>query len=542
LNREDLNRSLAASPLTEEQKVLHVLNRLAFGPRPGDIEKVKFVGLEAYIARQLNPGGIDDSALEKRLEPLETTRMDSRELAQAFPRPGLARKRNSGKKNNENGSELEEGASGTEQREMDPAARKAMQGMRKVAVELSQAKILRAVYSERQLQEVMTDFWFNHFNVFIGKGADRILTTDYERDVIRPKALGKFHDLLLATAKSPAMLFYLDNWMSADPNAKVQEGMQRGRFRRARSAPGDDAASQAPARAKRPRGLNENYARELLELHTLGVDGGYRQKDVIEVARCFTGWTLRNPRQGGGFQFVNFLHDNGEKIVLGKKVPAGEGMKDGLTVLEMVSNHPSTAHFISTKLCRRFVSDHPPESLVKRCADTFLKTDGDIREVLATIFSAPEFYSEEAYRAKTKKPFELVSSALRATGAEMMVPPPRILFSLRTMGEMLYGCQPPTGYPDAAEAWINTGALLERVNFATALASGRLPGVRVSLDEQQNVPSLARALLYDIPGEEFVSNLQRELEKAAPDKALGSRQRVTMAASLILGSPEFQKR
>ncbi len=546
LNKEDLFRSLTSSPLTDEQKILHVLNRLAFGHRPGDVHRVKAIGVAAYISRQLNPESIDDSAVEERLKPLETVRMTSRDLAEKFPPPGQARRRQPPNRSIE---EKKEGAA-AERQEIDPEARKAMEGMRKVAMELSQAKILRATYSERQLLEVMTDFWFNHFNVFIGKGADRILTTEYEREVIRPNALGNFHALLAATAKSPAMLFYLDNWMSVDPNAKPPEFLMQARFRRMRSALGEEAAKQALARAKAPRGLNENYARELMELHTLGVDGRYTQKDVSEVARCFTGWTLRNPRQGGGFQFVSFLHDNGEKTVLGVKIPAGGGIKDGEMVLEVLSNDPSTARFVSTKLCRRFVSDIPPESLVKRCADTFLKTKGDIRQVLSTIFTSPEFYSKEAYRAKTKKPFELVVSALRATGVEMSVPPPRLFLSLRTMGEMLYGCQPPTGFADTADAWINTGALLERMNFATALASGKIPGLRIGIEKPEYsdariadlVPKFAQAILCDVPAKDFVKTVQRQVEMAHSEGNLDSRQRVSTIAALIIGSPEFQRR
>ncbi|PYV18141.1 MAG: DUF1800 domain-containing protein [Acidobacteria bacterium] len=528
LDRDALSKSLSASPLTEEQKVVHVLDRLGYGPRPGDVEKVRALGLAEYIARQLEPERIDDSAASARLERLETTRMSSRELGEIFSRAQAARKKRA--RQNPEGE--------AKRPPPDPALRMEMAGQRKIGLELAQAKLLAATYSERQLKEVMADFWFNHFNIFIGKGADRVLTTEYDRDVIRPNALGNFSDLLVATAKSPAMLFYLDNWLSVDPNAKPPERNARGRFRGRMKV-----AQQVAKPGKKARGLNENYARELMELHTLGVDGGYTQKDVTEVARCFTGWTLRNPRQGGGFQFVSFLHDNGSKTVLGRKVPAGGGMRDGEIVLELLAKHPSTARFVSTKLCRRFVSDNPPESLVARSAEIFLKTRGDIRQVLAAIFTSREFYSPEAYRAKIKKPFQLVVSALRATGAETIAPPVMIA-ALRAMGEMPYGCQPPTGYPDTADAWVNTGALLERMNFATRLAAGDLPGTRTRLAElapaeaptAEIVSKLARELLREPPSQE----LARDIEKQV---AVGSEggEKVTRIAALILGSPEFQR-
>jgi len=529
LDRDALSRSLAASPLTEEQKVLHVLNRLGYGPRPGDVERVRSMGVAEYIARQLDPERIDDSAASARLEKLATTRMSSRELGEIYSRAVEARKKRA-----------RQDPDAAAKPKLDPAMRSDMEGQRKIGLELAQAKILGATYSERQLKEVMADFWFNHFNVFMGKGADRVLTTEYDRDVIRANALGTFPELLAATAKSPAMLFYLDNWMSIDPNAKFPE---RGNLRRARAKGKTPAGSAVPAKAgKRARGLNENYARELMELHTLGVDGGYTQKDVTEVARCFTGWSLRNPRGGGGFQFVPFLHDNGEKTVLGRKIPAGGGMRDGEIVLEMLANHPSTARFLATKLCRRFVSDDPPAALVARCAETYLKSKGDVRQVLAAIFTSREFYSQAAYRAKIKKPFELVVSALRATGADTIAPPVMIA-ALRSMGEMPFGCQPPTGYPDTSEAWVNTGALLERMNFATRLAAGEIPGTRTRLAELapaagstgEMVSGLARALLRDAPSKDFVSGIERQVSS-------GDDQKTVRIAGLILGSPEFQRR
>jgi uncharacterized protein (DUF1800 family) len=439
-----------------------------------------------------------------------------------------------------------------------------------VVQETQQAKILRAVYSERQLQEVMSDFWFNHFNVYIQKGADRILTTSYERDAIRPNAFGKFEDLLKATAEHPAMLFYLDNWMSASPNAKMPNRDDLRRMRQERrfgrlgtrgirgQMPRDNdqqmvnrpgQPGQLGQIARRSRGLNENYAREIMELHTLGVDGGYTQKDVQEVARCFTGWTIRNPRAGGEFYFNPFMHDDSEKNVLGKKISAGGGMKDGYTVIHMLATHPSTAKFISTKLARKFVSDNPPQALIDRMSRTFQKTEGDIREVLRTMFNSPEFFAAENYRAKIKTPFEMTVSAIRAIGADTNG---GLQFHrwLAQMGEGLFLCQPPTGYPDAADHWVNTGALLQRMNFALALSSNRLPGARVNL---QNLASGVNTSQSSQVVDHFVKLLLRgqvsPQTRATIDKSLGE-QRLAMAdgkvdvakvIGLILGSPEFQR-
>ncbi len=436
--------------LTEEQKITHVLNRLGYGPRPGDVERVKEIGIEKYIEEQLHPERVDDSALEARLSRLERLEASPAEMANKF-RMAISAGREGRRAGRQdlNEEELEK---------LREQRRAAIQEVRRAIGELQAAKVLRAIYSERQLYEVMVDFWMNHFNIFAGKGADRFLISDYEHNTIRPHAMGKFEDLLMATAKSPAMLFYLDNWMSVAENAQLPR----------RRAP----------RGRARRGLNENYARELLELHTLGVDGGYSQKDVIEVARCFTGWTIQRPQRGFGFRFEPRLHDSGEKIVLGRKVKEG-GIKDGEKVIEMLARHPSTARFIATKLVRRFVSDQPPESLVERVAKIFLQTDGDIRSLLRAIFSSPEFFSPEAFQAKVKRPLEYVASAARALGAEVEDARPLVM-SIARMGEPLYLYQPPTGLPDEASAWINTGMLLERMAFAAALSTNRLPGVKAN--------------------------------------------------------------
>ncbi len=321
-----------------------------------------------------------------------------------------------------------------------------------VAQDLAEAKLLRAVYSDRQLEEVLADFWYNHFNVFLEKGADRYLVTAYERDAIRPHVLGKFEDLLRATAQSPAMLFYLDNWQST--------------------------GGQSPAGRRQQHGLNENYGRELLELHTLGVDGGYTQKDVTEVARCFTGWTIRQPQRLAEFEFNARMHDNGEKAVLGVRILAGGGMDDGFKVLHLLAHHPSTARFISRKLAMRFVADDPPETLVDRMAATFLKRDGDLRAVLKTMFESPEFWSRGAYRSKLKSPLEMVASSLRAVNADV-----DFAFGLNNqlaqLGEPLYRKAEPTGYSNSGQEWLNSAGLLARMNFSVALANNKVPGVKV---------------------------------------------------------------
>ncbi|MBL8190637.1 MAG: DUF1800 family protein, partial [Acidobacteria bacterium] len=423
----------AAKNLSAEQKTIHLLDRITFGTRPGDVERVMKLGWEKFLDEQLHPERISDTVVEEKLKGLESIHLSNAELANYYPPPQVIQQALKSK-----GIEPPDFAGGantptgqTEQEQQaNLAKRREIQKMLKdmgykqpqqVAVELQQAKILRAVYSERQLQEVMTDFWFNHFNVFLQKGADRVLTTSYERDVIRPRVFGKFEDLLKATAESPAMLFYLDNWMSAAPNAEMlkrqerfAQALERRQARRANQMSDQEKEQMLNAQGKikrAPRGLNENYAREIMELHTLGVDGGYTQKDVQEVARCFTGWTLRQPRNGAEFFFNPMIHDDGEKVVLGKKIQAGGGQKDGYAVIHMLATHPSTAKFISTKLARKFVNDTPPQSLVNRMAETFKKTDGDIRQVLRTMFTSPEFFAPENYRAKIKTPFEMTVSA-----------------------------------------------------------------------------------------------------------------------------------
>jgi len=426
----------------------------------------------------------------------------------------------------------------------------------RVVEELAMAKTTRAIYSERQLQQVMDDFWFNHFNVFAGKGEVKWYLTTYERDVIEPHTLGKFKDLLSATAKSPAMLFYLDNYLSVDPNAQERLAAQRAMRQQMRRWPYGYPPKPVPAqnKKKQERGLNENYGRELMELHTLGVDGGYTQKDVTEVARCFTGWTIEKPRETAKFKFDDKMHDPTPKTVLGKKIHAG-GMKDGEQVIDMLAKHPSTAKFISTKLARRFVSDDPPPALVESMAKTFQKSDGDIREVMRTMIYSPDFWTKETYRAKIKTPYELVVTSVRALGTDVDTPMPLVQWVAR-IGQPLYQCQPPTGYSDKSETWVNTGALLNRLNFSLALAGNKVRGSRSDVGallgsdvEKDPKSALDRAVLVFLGGEAApgtVDTLEKQLENPQvvqaklddPVKQVDLR----VVSGLVLGAPEFQRR
>ena len=507
--------------IAPDQRVLQALNRLTFGPRPGDVERVNALGLKKWIDLQLHPDRIPENpTLDAKLKTLDTLGMTSEEIVENYPSPQMAKLMVTGQLPMStdpdrqmmirkivarlNGgqaqapadpaglftpSELRTLRAGTPQQRMAffealppekqdqvieslPGVRQALYDsappeLRRrielaggpaqvVARDLMEGKLLRAVYSDRQLEEALTDFWFNHFNIYLDKGADRYLVTEYERDAIRPHVLGKFRDLLDATAKSPAMLFFLDNWQSVGPGGPQARVL---------------AANQPR------RGLNENYGRELLELHTLGVDGGYTQKDVTEVARCFTGWTILQPQRGGDFIFNARAHDNGEKVVLGVKIPAGGGMADGEKVLDIVARHPSTAHHISWELAQRFVADDPPPALVNRMAQTFLKTGGDLREVMKTMLASKEFWSVGAYRTKMKSPLELVASAVRAEDGQVDYAL-GLANQLAQLGEPLYRKQEPIGYSNAGKEWVNTAGLLARMNFAVQLADNKVAGVK----------------------------------------------------------------
>ena len=416
-----------------------------------------------------------------------------------------------------------------------------------VVEELAQAKLLRAIYSERQLEEVMTDFWFNHFNVFVGKGQERLLLTNYEQDVIRPRALGKFEDLLVATAKSPAMLFYLDNWLSVGPDSMQAQGIPArpayGPYGRPRRFP----PPNQKAGNKKNSGLNENYGRELLELHTLSVNGGYSQRDVTEVAKVFTGWTIEKPSDGMTYRFDPRKHEPGPKFVLGKRIkPNGEG--EGKEVLHMLATNPQTAHFISLKLAQRFVSDDPPPDLVDRMAKTFLKKKGDIREVLSVLFHSPEFWADTSYRAKVKTPLEFVASSVRATGADVTDALP-LARQLNNMGMQLYGAQPPTGYSMKAETWVSSSALLNRMNFALALTAGKVKGVKVNTAQLAGSPPPdASSALTTMEAKLLASDVSKQTHDSivqqtqAPDKAPAKPPNTSTIAGLLLGSPEFQRR
>jgi len=418
--------------LSREQQVDHVLNRLAYGPRPGDVERVRKVGLERWIALQLTPEAIDDRVADSVVAAYRTLGTPTSELASIFREVRMARRDTT--------------------RAAPPIDMGARRTLQLSLAEVSAAKLARAVTSERQLYEQMVDFWENHFSVFSGKGQTRLFIPAYDRDVIRPRAMGKFRDLLGAVATSPAMLFYLDNARSTS------------------------------------RGLNENYARELLELHTLGVDGGYTQQDVIQVARALTGWSI--DQRAGEFVFRPRLHDESEKLVLGSRLAPGRGIEDGEQVLDILARHPSTARFITRKLVVRFVSDSAPTALVDRCAAVFSASDGDIRRTVQCVVTSPEFFSKAAYKAKVKTPFELVASALRATNASLDGSPRGAQIVTR-LGQPTFGRQTPDGWPDRADEWVNAGAMVNRVNFGLSLAAGSVPGVRIAGVDPARAASIA---------------------------------------------------
>jgi len=711
------------SQSSEQKRAVHALNRLTFGPRPGDVQQVVAMGVDKWIDLQLHPERISDAALESRLAPFRTLRMSAREMVEEFPDNQIVRQVMDGKRpmpsdpakraiveveiariqqrqenraqrneavantpastpatdrattamaanadgeaaasaktaeelaaaaaarpdampnapadrSSENGMGAPETVAPSGEMSMaspaepttsagaaasvpmdDPEARHreeqlyadlevqglpdlppdqrytrvlsmpveqqlafadslrggkgqefltgldpkqketllALNNPGSVGInELIQAKLLRAIYSDRQLEEVMTDFWFNHFNVFANKGADRVLLTSYEQDVIRPRALGKFEDLLVATAKSPAMLFYLDNWLSIGPNSMQALGIPA---RPGRYGPYRYPGQNPNARPRQGSGLNENYGRELLELHTLSVNGGYSQRDVTEVAKVFTGWTIDKPFAGGDFQFDPRRHEPGPKFVLGHRIkPKGED--EGREVLHMLATSPQTAHFISLKLAQRFVSDDPPPALVDRMAKTFQKKKGDIREVLITLFHSPEFWDESAYRAKVKTPLEFVASAVRATGANVEDAMP-LANQINKMGMQLYGAQPPTGYSMKADTWVSSSALLNRMNFAMALTNGKIRGVKVDPVQLAGEPSPpdATVALSTMESKLLAADVSKQThdsivaqigqQKAAPtpqsdnQKSQGKPTDANAIIGLLLGSPEFQRR
>jgi uncharacterized protein (DUF1800 family) len=578
----------ALPQMSEDQKILHAISRLTFGPRDTDVAEVHQAGLQRWIEAQLHPEEIPENpALESRLAPLDTLRMSADEIVKRYPTPQIVKAMVDGrmpfpsdpeqrvlieklvaryqrKQQADADTKPVEAAdpkaaiaslpldpeqkqtlrNGTPQDKIDlieslsadqqwalldalpPGMRQRLMGaapvdlrrklqmfngpMQVVNQDLIEGKLLRAVYSNRQLQEVLTDFWFNHFNVDLDKGADRIMVTGYERDVIRPHVLGNFKDLLLATAESPAMLFYLDNWQSVGPDMHPRPNQ------------------------KRKQGLNENYGRELMELHTLGVDGGYTQQDVTEVARCFTGWTIRQPQQGGGFEFNARQHDQGEKHVLGVTIPAGGGMEDGLKVLDILEHQPATARFISKSLAIRFVSDNPPEALVNKMAAAFTATDGDLRQVMNAMLTAPEFWDPANFRSKVKSPLEMVASAVRAVHGDIDFA--GAMNGLMTqLGEPLYRKLEPTGYSNRSTDWMNSASLLARMNFANSLSQGHVNGVKVDTTQFTGNPlQIEQRILLTNPSVDAQAAIQAGLQQGSPSGPL--------VAGLTMGSPDFQKR
>jgi uncharacterized protein (DUF1800 family) len=607
-------KGLPITELNETEAILHALNRLGYGPRPGEVEHVRQIGLAKWIDEQLNPDSIDDSAMQARLQNFPTLKMSNAKLIEEFPRPAVAAKKEGisveeyRKQQQEQqraaqrammgGGDQDQsmqGAAGAQstgangERAQDPvmqqlqdmsdsssddkAAKLGKKGYNggdpnkspmyayqqihtpaRIVAELAMAKMDRAIYSDRQLEEVLGDFWFNHFNVYANKGQDPWFLTSYERDAIRPNVLGKFQDLIMATAKSPAMLFYLDNWQSADP-ATPQKMAAMHPFRpRPFMMPPNAQGQGNGQQKKREFGINENYGRELMELHTLGVDGGYNQQDVIAVAKSFTGWTIRQPQREAEFFFNPAMHVDGPKTVLGHTINAG-GMGDGVEVIKLLAQDPHTARHISWEIAEHFVSDNPPDALVERMTQTFEQKDGDLRAVMRTMIYSPEFWSRAAYESKIKTPFELVASAARAVDANVAIPLPMVMWTAR-IGEPLYQCQPPTGYKDNAATWVNTGALLNRLNYSLTLASGRMRGSNVDIagllgTETRSDPKVAlddaiAKLLNGNASQQTRTTLEKQLDDPQILQAsLDDKVRqinVGTVAGLVLGSPEFQRR
>jgi hypothetical protein len=495
---------LPPSPLDARQKAAHLLDRASFGPRPSEVTQLASGGdraLETWLEEQLQPATLADPEVSLKLGALPTLTASIPELEAEYPPPA-------GEGSERNPDRLP----------------------RRIGEELVTQKLVRAAESRRQLEELLVDFWFNHFNVSATKGPTRWMVTAYERDAIRPHVFGRFRELLGATAQHPAMLFYLDNWLST------------------REPP----SGRAPAKPGAPSGLNENYARELLELHTLGVNGGYDQGDVREVARCFTGWTIDKPQKAAQFVFRPRAHDPDPKLVLGVHIDRG-GQGDGEQVLDLLARHPSTARFISRELAQRFVADDPPPALVERLARVFLDTDGDLLQVYRALFTSPEFWSAEAYRAKIKQPLEFAVSAVRVLDGHLDYSP-QFAAAIARMGEPLYECQPPTGYSDASQAWVNTGELVARLNFGLRLATGRINGAHVHFlqlggglyasDPAPLVQRVGAALLsgeMSAPTESAIDEELRQEVRTMPDGEIRPIDLPKLVA-LVVGSPEFQRR
>ncbi len=639
----------ASSPfdqkLPQDRQIIHVLNRLTFGPQPGDVEEVRRIGLTKWIDFQLHPERIPENLLlEQKLQPLETLRMEQAAIMKDYAAQPIAialqpnvqslnnllnqdqmRKVQIGtaeertavlksldpdkrkqvlaalppnvleytpefKAEGEEARKMQQAeltkqlrlrnpsladlltpderaaaTSGNKDRiealmaSLDPEKRAqvaavlpqqslaVVPGLRRLgmvkrqprtvpAQDLKEAKVFRAIYSNRQLEEVLVDFWINHFNVDVNKTVQQtpgnqvgMVIGSYERDAIRPHVLDHFKDLLLATARHPAMLYYLDNWQSMANNS-----IDVGPFAPQRGVVNGVPNSIIPNPLfRQAHGLNENYGREVMELHTLGVKAGYTQDDVINVARCFTGWTVRdsmNPE----FVFAAFMHDTEEKVVLGKKIPAGGGEQDGLRAIDILAHHPSTAKFISRELSQRFVADDPPQSLVDKMAQTFTKTDGDLRAVLTTMFSSTEFLSEGAWLAKVKSPFEMVVSAVRAGGSDVTDATP-LVQRVADLGQPLYNKLEPTGYPNIGEPWLSTTSVVARMNFAMQLSNGNIPGVRLDPGRIEGDPA---AVAHNLLGRDPSPKTQAAIEAGINGKV----KPLGLLAAAVFGSPDFQRR
>jgi len=539
--------------LTERQAAAHLLSRFTYGPGPGQVDAVVRMGLEKWFAQQLD-GTLSDDSLDQALDHYDALKLTNEQVINTYPRAGQVVRMaiRDGVVNKDSVK-----ADRKEYRDLIQSymQEKGYKREQELFRQFICQKILRAAYSQNQLREVMTDFWFNHFNVSITKNDCAEFIPAYERDVIRPSALGSFSEILLKTAKSPAMSYYLDNFSSSAP-------MPDGKMQAVPAVQGVTPTGEAVADAadnfrRNNRGLNENYAREVMELHTLGVDGGYTQQDVTQAARVLTGWGVypmteqgkgavrrfsdeQMARRGfvheGDFFFNANRHDKGSKTVLGHFFPAGGGYEEGVELLEILAHHPSTAAFITRKIAVRFVSDNPPQSLLDKMATTFREKNGDIRQVLITMVTAPEFWNAEAVREKTKSPFELAIGAVRSLHGTIEQPYQLYTWIAR-MGEKKYYYQAPTGFPDKGAYWINAGSLLNRMNFGLALASGRVPGVRIDLAALNNghEPESAAAALETygriiLPERDLAPTIKR-LTPMLTDPALA--QKVDVASSKV---------
>jgi uncharacterized protein (DUF1800 family) len=485
------------------------------------------MGVDRWIEQQLHPERIPDTEVEAKLASFGILSMSDDELYETFEKPYFERRRELAKQKESGGEAAAR-----------PVRLPPEQRPQRIVEELSAAKVVRAVESNRQLDEVMADFWLNHFNVYADKGADRFLVATYERETIRPHMWGRFEDLLLATAKSPAMLFYLDNARSVAV-AENRAGGVAGAYGFGRGGRGRNRIPAEEQERVRQAGLNENYARELLELHTLGVDGGYSQKDVTELARLLTGWSITGPREGrAGFRFRWEMHDVAAKTVLGRSFAPGGGLEEGEAMIRALALHPSTARHLARKLCVRFVSDDPPAALVERVAQRYLATRGDLRETVKAVVTSPEFSSSEVFRAKVKTPFEYAVSAIRALGGT--TDGGSVARQLASMGEPLFLCQPPTGYSDAAADWVSAGGLVARLNFAVALAEGKMPGTTgggaAIAAKDGDADAWAAAVIGGELSESTRATIDRRLESLEPEAHPAQ-----VVAGLVLGSTEFQR-